>query len=192
MSKLCPNRFRSLGKDCETGAKVKCEPVPTFSVESAANAAKAQNATTTKKATGKLNDRSGTAANLMPDAFFRTQQMWATSMFNLDRTLDLRVAKGLLNNMAGRFSAFAFLFTLICLAESASWQDVDNLLLSAINIRSFPGCTALVLRVPASGPVEIHYRKAFGNFTYGDAGNTTNPPMTLDTLFDLASLTKGM
>merc|ERR1719331_186211 len=69
------------------------------------------------------------------------------------------------------------------------WSAVEEVLNNAISSKVFPGCVAAV-RVPA-GQI---YLRAFGKLTYGDyfppASPQHNPDVTVDTMYDLASLTK--
>lgn len=62
------------------------------------------------------------------------------------------------------------------------------MLLEKIDQKVFPGCAAAVMQ-----DGKILFAQAFGNFTYGDLPapvNGDNPRVRLDTLWDLASLTK--
>ncbi|KAJ4459172.1 putative Beta-lactamase [Paratrimastix pyriformis] len=78
---------------------------------------------------------------------------------------------------------------LVASVRCTSWDDVDNVLSAAVADKAFPGCVAVV-----GGEKGILYSKAFGNFVFpGDSAPLTpgvNPPMTLDTIFDIASLSK--
>eukprot|EP01095_Lingulamoeba_sp_RSL-Kostka_P016291 TRINITY_DN7924_c1_g1_i1.p1 TRINITY_DN7924_c1_g1~~TRINITY_DN7924_c1_g1_i1.p1 ORF type:complete len:455 (-),score=154.28 TRINITY_DN7924_c1_g1_i1:92-1456(-) len=70
----------------------------------------------------------------------------------------------------------------------SNWSPVDNALNQWIKNFAYPGCVALV-----ANEKEILYFKAFGNYTYGappPLNAPNNPPMELDTIFDLASCTK--
>ena len=68
------------------------------------------------------------------------------------------------------------------------WGLVDEALEKGIATFGYPGAVALV------GDEEgILYYRAVGNYTYGRGlalNNNANPPMALDTLFDLASCSK--
>lgn len=70
---------------------------------------------------------------------------------------------------------------------SADWSSIDALLLWGVQNHTFPGAVALIATKDS-----ILYSRAVGNFTYGAAPplNPTNPPVQLDSVFDLASLTK--
>ncbi len=57
---------------------------------------------------------------------------------------------------------------------------VDSIVADAINQKAFPGCVVL-----AAHNGEIIYHKAFGNYVYEKPS-----PMTLESIFDLASVTK--
>jgi CubicO group peptidase (beta-lactamase class C family) len=57
---------------------------------------------------------------------------------------------------------------------------IDSVVNDAIAQKAFPGCVVLAAHVG-----EIIYHKAFGNFKYEDS-----PPMTVESIFDLASVTK--
>lgn len=76
---------------------------------------------------------------------------------------------------------------LLALARAQDWTPVDNALQKAIASNVFPGCVAGVAN--ADGQL---YLKAFGSYTYGDPVPITgnNPQTTIETLFDMASLTK--
>ncbi|KAF2078278.1 hypothetical protein CYY_000468 [Polysphondylium violaceum] len=76
-------------------------------------------------------------------------------------------------------------------ALSASiWSPVDELLEGAVSNGTFPGCVALV-----GNKKGILYSSAVGSYTYGippvyHPPGIDNPPMALDTLFDMASCSK--
>jgi len=70
------------------------------------------------------------------------------------------------------------------------WSSVDKILQNGINTQVYPGCVAIV-----GDADNIYYSKSFGSYTYGLTPPYTcalgsNPPMTADTIFDMASLTK--
>jgi len=68
------------------------------------------------------------------------------------------------------------------------WEPIDQILESAIQDEVFPGCVALI-----ASKQGLLYQKAFGNFTYGippPQNENMNPPMTVNTRFDMASCTK--
>lgn len=70
-----------------------------------------------------------------------------------------------------------------------AWGALDDVLLAEIANHTFPGCTALVA-TQAGG---LLYNTALGTFTYGAEPAPLSPPhtpMTTDTVFDMASLTK--
>ena len=77
----------------------------------------------------------------------------------------------------------------LCATATAAvgWDAVDRALRLEISNHTFPGCVALV-----GGRNGTWYTSALGSFTYGlpapASGN--NPAMSMDTYFDLASLTK--
>ncbi|MCR9064175.1 MAG: serine hydrolase [Cytophagales bacterium] len=64
--------------------------------------------------------------------------------------------------------------------SSAKLNEIDDIVADAINKNAFPGCQVLVAR---RGKVVFH--KAYGNFRYG-----FREPVTKETIYDLASLTK--
>jgi CubicO group peptidase (beta-lactamase class C family) len=68
--------------------------------------------------------------------------------------------------------------------KTHDWTTVTNILNSAITDKAFPGCVALI--ADESG---VLYSNALGHLTYpGD--EQSNIPMTLNTRFDMASVTK--
>jgi len=76
----------------------------------------------------------------------------------------------------------------VCLA--VDWSAVDRVLQQGIKDEAYPGCVAAV-----ADKTGILYMKSFGSFTYGvppPFNNGQNPPMTIDTLFDMASCTKTL
>lgn len=81
-----------------------------------------------------------------------------------------------------------FNLLLLCLAlhlaSPTDWTPVDNLFLSAIDNRTFPGGI-----VSIATSKSILYQKAYGTFTYSQ-DLFSNPSVTLDTKYDIASLTK--
>ena len=64
--------------------------------------------------------------------------------------------------------------------EKNKFKDVDSIALDAIAKKVFPGCVIL-----AAQNGEIVYHKAFGNYEYEPSA-----PMDLESIFDLASVTK--
>ncbi len=80
-----------------------------------------------------------------------------------------------------------FVAIFLAAAAAASWDAVDKVLHLEISNRTFPGCVALV-----GGRNGTWYTSAQGSFTYGlpAPASGTNPAMSMDTRFDLASLTK--
>ena len=83
--------------------------------------------------------------------------------------------------------ASVFSITSAAHLEQRDWTIVDDVLRAEIANHTFPGCVALV-----GGVDGIMYERALGQFTYGlpAPASGSNPPMTMDTLFDIASLTK--
>eukprot|EP01156_Anaeramoeba_ignava_P006001 Anaeramoba_ignava/a347490_159.p1 GENE.a347490_159~~a347490_159.p1 ORF type:complete len:438 (+),score=116.39 a347490_159:28-1314(+) len=80
-----------------------------------------------------------------------------------------------------------FVFLIIGFIYGYDWTPVDQVLENALNEKAFPGCTALV------GSSEgVIYAKPFGYYTYGLPAPVThtNPAVQMDTMYDLASLTK--
>jgi hypothetical protein len=68
------------------------------------------------------------------------------------------------------------------------WALVDDLLASHVASRSFPGAVALV-----GSATGLLYQSSVGSLTYDlppPATPTTLPATTVDTIFDMASLTK--
>merc|ERR1712137_1020844 len=80
-------------------------------------------------------------------------------------------------------------FVSVSIAQSSDpWSVVDQALQKGISTYGYPGCVAIV--GDADG---VLYRKSFGNYTYGKPvplNDNTNPKVTLNTLFDMASCTK--
>ncbi|TXI32557.1 MAG: serine hydrolase [Niabella sp.] len=64
--------------------------------------------------------------------------------------------------------------------DDARFANVDSLAINGIKIKAYPGCVIL-----AAKDGEIVYHKAFGNYEYD-----TTRPMQLNSIFDLASVTK--
>ena len=72
--------------------------------------------------------------------------------------------------------------------KTTDWSVLDRLLDEEIALGSFPGAVAGI-----SYKGHVVHLAARGHFTYGlpaPASGGTDPPMTLDSLFDMASLTK--
>jgi CubicO group peptidase (beta-lactamase class C family) len=69
-------------------------------------------------------------------------------------------------------------------AVGDEWDTVRDVLHNGVNSMSFPGAVALVS--DASG---LRFGATVGSHVYGSL-SPSNPPMSNDTLFDLASLTK--
>ncbi len=65
-------------------------------------------------------------------------------------------------------------------AKPNRFAAVDSIALDAIDKKAFPGCVVLAVHKG-----EIVYHKAFGNYKY-----EPSPPMTPESIFDLASVTK--
>jgi len=70
---------------------------------------------------------------------------------------------------------------------AADWSVVDQILQAGVQDGAYPGCVALV-----GNKNGIIYERAVGHYTYGATPpfNSRNPPMAIDTLFDMASCTK--
>jgi beta-N-acetylhexosaminidase len=64
---------------------------------------------------------------------------------------------------------------------TAAWLKIDSIVNSAMAQKAFPGAVVLAVQ---NG--EIKYHKAFGHYEY----NPQSLPMTLESIFDLASVTK--
>jgi len=82
----------------------------------------------------------------------------------------------------------------VCLVANGNeaWEQLDSILDGGIAKRAFPGAVALV-----ANQTHVLYSAARGTFVYpGDAPPPAsfgrNPQMTLDTLFDMASVSKVM
>ncbi len=68
------------------------------------------------------------------------------------------------------------------------WSQLTPLLLRHISTHAFPGAVAAV-----ASASRVYYLQAVGNFTYvlpPPATPDRTPPMQLQSLFDIASLTK--
>jgi len=84
-----------------------------------------------------------------------------------------------------------FLWILTTAAKNG-WDGIDRVLISAIEARIFPGCSAAV--IDSNGA--LLYAKSFGRFVYPDSApppfnGGANPPVDFNsTRFDLASLSK--
>lgn len=76
---------------------------------------------------------------------------------------------------------------IISSVSAYNWTAVEVVLQDAIKAKVMPGCVAGV--ATEDGTV---FLKAFGSLTYGDAppNDPTNMPVDIDTMYDLASLTK--
>ncbi|MGZ3948230.1 MAG: glycoside hydrolase family 3 N-terminal domain-containing protein [Flavisolibacter sp.] len=61
------------------------------------------------------------------------------------------------------------------------WLTIDSIVYDGIAKKAFPGCQVLAIQ---NG--EIKYHKAFGHYEY----DTRSQPVTLETIYDLASVTK--
>jgi len=77
------------------------------------------------------------------------------------------------------------IFLIICLINAADWTKLDDLMRSSINERVFPG--AVVIVANENGTI---FKKAYGTLTYGY--QIHNVPVTNDTKYDVASVTKMM
>jgi CubicO group peptidase (beta-lactamase class C family) len=64
---------------------------------------------------------------------------------------------------------------------SSGFEEADRIVLSAINDSAFPGAVLLVMKEGT-----VLYEKAYGHFTY----DNTSTPVSVNTIFDLASATK--
>jgi CubicO group peptidase (beta-lactamase class C family) len=79
---------------------------------------------------------------------------------------------------------FVVLISIIAVATSTDWTEVDALFQSAINNRTFPGGV-----ISIANSKSVLYQKAYGTFSYSQ-DLFENPIVRLDTKFDIASLTK--
>jgi len=79
------------------------------------------------------------------------------------------------------FLAALLLLPALAAAESLDWSDIDRAALDAVAAGDTPGAVILVGQAD-----RILYRKAVGS----RAVSPTTEPMTTDTIFDIASLTK--
>ena len=115
-----------------------------------------------------------------------------------NRLLDVRATKYMLSAMPGRRSCTVACLPLLAVAlvvatsarapaRQPPAQDrlarIDALVEAAIASKETPGAVVLVGREDA-----VLYRRAFGRRAAGPAPE----PLTLDTIFDLASLTKAL
>lgn len=64
---------------------------------------------------------------------------------------------------------------------SAAWLSIDSIVNDAMNRKAFPGAVVLAVQ---NG--EIKYHKAFGNYEFDES----SLPVTLESIYDLASVTK--
>ncbi len=64
---------------------------------------------------------------------------------------------------------------------SQNFNEIDSLVLSALNNKVFPGCQLLI-----GNSEKVLYYNSFGHFTYDD----TSPVVSNSSIFDIASLTK--
>jgi serine-type D-Ala-D-Ala carboxypeptidase len=78
-----------------------------------------------------------------------------------------------------RLYLIILLFTL-CLHAEYDWSAIDHLMEDSIADHAFPGSVILI-----ADTSKVLYRKAFGYYTYDE-----EIEMKMDTLFDLASVTK--
>ena len=62
------------------------------------------------------------------------------------------------------------------------WDGIDSLVKKGLDAKAFPGCQVL-----AAQQAQIVYRKAFGTMSYEDSR-----PVTMETVYDLASVTKAL
>lgn len=70
--------------------------------------------------------------------------------------------------------------------SAAAWDAVTKVLQDAVNDKAFPGAVAMV-----GDAHSVLYEAAVGRFTDGGHWPTVHDaPMTLDTVFDMASMTK--
>lgn len=65
--------------------------------------------------------------------------------------------------------------------DSTCFKEIDALVEHGIEVEAYPGCRLLVAK---NG--KVVYNRAYGHFTY----DTASTPVTLNTMYDLASLTK--
>jgi len=95
--------------------------------------------------------------------------------------------------------AVFLVLALAAVASAVDWSPVDRVLQEQIREGAFPGCVAIVANQVIHSAYsssywaqDILYAKAFGTFTYGDPApfSGSNPEMTMDTVFDMASCTK--
>ncbi len=76
---------------------------------------------------------------------------------------------------------FLPLFAVATAAQSADFSSLDNILSRAVQAKMMPGAVCVI-----GHNGKVVYRKAFGSRSL----EPTHEPMTVDTIFDLASLTK--
>jgi len=71
--------------------------------------------------------------------------------------------------------------------QDYDWSPIDQIIEQQIQAKTFPGAVAFI-----GNKNGVLYSNAYGSFTYGEPSpvNGDNPPMTIETLFDMASLTK--
>eukprot|EP00808_Paulinella_micropora_P016132 g1048.t1 len=83
--------------------------------------------------------------------------------------------------------------------ELQPWYTLDKIINEGIQKREFPGAVAAVAFLDSDKTTHLLYHKAFGSLTYGVlppvvdpdyAAAGISPSVTLDTIYDLASLTK--
>lgn len=103
---------------------------------------------------------------------------WLQGAFKAKGTLPVSVCKynfgdGVALNINGRYSIFPI--------EDERFAAVDSIALDGINKKAYPGCVVL-----AAKDGKIVYHKAFGNYEFDPGAR----PMTISSIFDLASVTK--
>ena len=86
--------------------------------------------------------------------------------------------------MKGTIFNIFIILSLITLSYTTDWSSVDKIFTEAINNRIFPGG---VLSVATSK--SVLYQKAYGAYTYNQ-DVFSSPLVSLDTKYDIASLTK--
>lgn len=116
------------------------------------------------------------SCNESDDIFQNTAADWLQGQFNAEGTLPVRVCNfkygdGLKMQM-GQTSLFP--------VGESKFSAVDSIANDAIAQRAFPGCVVL-----AAKDGQIIYHKAFGQFQYEPSA-----PVTLESVYDLASVTK--
>jgi len=86
------------------------------------------------------------------------------------------------------FSLFILVAVVCCVVCADKWSELDTFLQSTIDQKAWPGAVAAVF-----DDKNVYYRTAIGKYTYGIPPPATPgkvPPMTFDTIFDMASCSK--